>query len=438
MRICLPKQVNTILHILHTAGYEAYAVGGCVRDSLLGKEPDDWDITTSARPFQVKELFRHTVDTGIRHGTVTVLFQGEGFEVTTYRIDGVYEDARHPSEVTFTADLKEDLRRRDFTINAMAYNETEGLVDAFGGIQDLKEGVIRCVGDAEERFGEDALRMMRAVRFSAQLGFTIETRTQEAVRRLAPNLCQVSAERIRTELVKLLLSPHPDMLRVAWENGITAQILPEFDRAMKMPQNHPHHKYSVGEHILHSLTAIEPDRILRLVMLFHDLGKPLCRTVDAGGIDHFKGHGEIGREIAGEVLTRLKFDNATKDKVAKLVQYHDYSIPETYKGVRKAASRIGPELFLLLFPIKRADMAAQSGYMQAEKLRALEHVEEMYREILAATQCLTLKDLAVSGKDLIGAGMKPGREMGETLERLLALVLENPECNTKEYLLTQI
>ena len=209
--------------------------------------------------------------------------------------------------------MKEDLRRRDFTINAMAYNETEGLVDAFGGIQDLKEGVIRCVGDAEERFGEDALRMMRAVRFSAQLGFTIETRTQEAVRRLAPNLCQVSAERIRTELVKLLLSPHPDMLRVAWENGITAQILPEFDRAMKMPQNHPHHKYSVGEHILHSLTAIEPDRILRLVMLFHDLGKPLCRTVDAGGIDHFKGHGEIGREIAGEVLTRLKFDNATKD-----------------------------------------------------------------------------------------------------------------------------
>ncbi len=438
MRICLPKQVNTILHILHTAGYEAYAVGGCVRDSLLGKEPDDWDITTSARPFQVKELFRHTVDTGIRHGTVTVLFQGEGFEVTTYRIDGVYEDARHPSEVTFTADLKEDLRRRDFTINAMAYNETEGLVDAFGGIQDLKEGVIRCVGDAEERFGEDALRMMRAVRFSAQLGFTIEARTQEAVRRLAPNLRQVSAERIRTELVKLLLSPHPDMLRVAWENGITAQILPEFDRAMKMPQNHPHHKYSVGEHILHSLTAIEPDRILRLVMLFHDLGKPLCRTVDAEGIDHFKGHGEIGREIAGEVLTRLKFDNATKDKVAKLVQYHDYSIPETYKGVRKAASRIGPELFPLLFPIKRADMAAQSGYMQAEKLRALEHVEEMYREILAATQCLTLKDLAVSGRDLIGAGMKPGREMGETLERLLALVLENPECNTKEYLLTQI
>ena len=435
MKIHLPQKVNKIIRTLQSAGYEAFAVGGCVRDSILQREPDDWDITTSALPAQVKALFGHTIDTGIVHGTVTVMLGREGFEVTTYRIDGVYEDNRHPREVSFTGDLQEDLRRRDFTINAMAYNDTQGLVDVFGGIRDLEAKIIRCVGDPRERFGEDALRMMRAVRFSAQLGFDVEEGTKEAVREQAPDLCHVSAERIQAELVKLLCSPHPDYLRTAWELGITAQILPEFDRAMKTPQNHPHHCYSVGEHILHSLSAIEADRVLRLTMLFHDLGKPQCHTVDEKGLDHFKGHGAAGRDMADHIMTRLKFDNATKEQVMKLVAYHDNCVAETPAGVRRAASKIGPDNFPLLLAVKRADAAAQSSYLQEEKRKKLDHLEEIYREVKASSQCLTLKDLAVNGQDLIAAGIRPGPAMGEILKSLLELVLEDPQCNTKEYLL---
>lgn len=438
MEIRLPEKVKYIMDTLQDAGYEAYAVGGCVRDSILGRKPDDWDITTSAKPDAVKALFGRTVDTGIQHGTVTVILQKESFEVTTYRVDGEYEDGRHPKEVTFTASLREDLRRRDFTINAMAYNEKDGLVDAFGGIEDLRKKRIRCVGKARDRLTEDALRMMRAVRFSAQLGFEIEEETKTAIRRLAPSLRNVSAERIQTELVKLATSPHPAQLRVAYETGVTAAVFPEFDAAMRTPQNHPHHKYTVGEHILHSMEAIPPDKVLRLAMLFHDLGKPLCHTVDENGVDHFKGHAAVSEEIAENVMRRLKFDNDTKSRVTKLVFYHDYHIAETPRGVRRAANKIGTELFPLLLLVKRADVAAQSGYMEAEKLETLAQLEALYEAALAANECLSLKDLAVTGRDLIDAGMRPGREIGEKLEALLELVLENPERNTKEYLLTQI
>ena len=246
MRLTIPPKVSEILDILHSHGYEAYAVGGCVRDSILARTPDDWDITTSANPEEVKGLFRRTVDTGLQHGTVTVLLGEESFEVTTYRLDGEYEDSRHPREVTFTSSLQEDLKRRDFTINAMAYNRQEGLVDFFGGMADLQRKVIRAVGDPKERFSEDALRIMRAVRFSAQLGFSIERKTYEALRELAPSLVHISAERIQTELVKLLLSEHPEYLEAAWQTGITRVILPEFDAMMETPQNSPHHCYDVG------------------------------------------------------------------------------------------------------------------------------------------------------------------------------------------------
>ena len=287
----IPKNAETILHILEKAGYEAYVVGGCVRDSILGRSPDDWDITTSAKPEQVKALFHRTVDTGLQHGTVTVLMEKEGYEVTTYRVDGEYEDGRHPKEVTFTASLKEDLKRRDFTINAMAYNPSSGLVDLFGGLEDIERKIIRCVGDPLERFTEDALRIMRAVRFSAQLGFAIEEETRKALKVLAPNLKHVSAERIQVELVKLLMSPHPDYLRVAYEAGITAEFLPEFDACMTTSQNTPHHCYTVGEHILHSLCHVRADKVLRITMLLHDIGKPVVRKTDENGRDHFKMHG---------------------------------------------------------------------------------------------------------------------------------------------------
>lgn len=435
MQIRLPDKVNKIIEILTAAGYEAYAVGGCVRDSILGKEPNDWDITTSATPEETKGLFDRTIDTGIKHGTVTVMLDREGFEVTTYRVDGDYEDGRHPKEVTFTASLEEDLKRRDFTINAMAYNEQYGLVDIFGGVHDIEKGIIRCVGNAEERFTEDALRMMRAVRFSAQLGYQIDEGTKSAIRKLAPNLKLISAERIQAELVKLVTSPHPDYLRIAYETGITEQILPEFDICMQTAQNNPHHCYSVGEHILHAMLEIDADKVLRLGMLFHDIGKPETLTVDEAGITHNKGHAIVGEKMTRGILNRLKFDNDTIDKVTKIVLYHDQEIAPSDSGVRRAVNRMGEDIFPMLFPVRHADICAQSDYHKEEKLKRLAYIKEVYDGILQRQECLSLRDLAVTGNDLIALGIPAGREIGVLLKELLEIVLEEPERNTKEELL---
>lgn len=438
MHIYLPDKVKKIMETIESGGYEAYAVGGCVRDSILGRVPEDWDITTSASPQEVKNLFRRTIDTGIQHGTVTVMMEREGFEVTTYRIDGEYEDSRHPKEVTFTSNLTEDLKRRDFTINAMAYNERDGLVDVFGGVEDMGKRLIRCVGDPRERFEEDALRMMRAVRFSAQLGYKIEEKTNAAIKEMAGNLKNISAERIQSELVKLLLSPHPDYLRVCYDTGITRVILPEFDRCMETGQENPHHCYTVGEHILHSLNEIKADKALRLAMLFHDMGKPETKFTDEKGVDHFHGHAQAGEEITRRVMKRLRFDNATREKTAKLVLYHDYAVEASAKSVRRAVNRIGEDIFPCLFDVKEADIGAQSGYCREEKLEALEELRKIYAKILENRQCMSLRTLAVTGRDLIDAGMEPGKEIGRTLEGLLQIVLENPEENTREKLLEYV
>lgn len=435
IKIQLPEKVNTIIETLQSHGYEAYAVGGCVRDSLLGRTPGDWDITTSAMPEETKTLFSHTFDTGIEHGTVTVLLDREGFEVTTYRIDGKYEDSRHPSEVTFTRSLKEDLLRRDFTINAMAYNETSGLVDEFGGLKDLKARKIKCVGDAHARFSEDALRILRGVRFAAQLGFEIEEDTREGMRELAPTLANISAERIQVELVKMLTSDRPDLLRDAYELGITKVFLPEFDRMMETTQETPHHMYTVGEHTLHALCNVRPDKILRLTMLLHDTGKPALKMVDEEGVAHFKKHAFESEKIAKTVLRRLKFDNDTLRKVTRLVYYHDYRMPEKAVNVRRAMHTIGEDIFPYYLEVRRADVLAQSMYQREDKIRNLDGVEARYREIVEAGQCVSLKELAISGKDLIEAGMEPGKEIGETLKKMLSLVIEHPELNTKEELL---
>lgn len=435
MRIQLPDKVREIIDILTAAGYEAYAVGGCVRDSVLGRVPNDWDITTSAKPSEVKRLFPWTIDTGIKHGTVTVMLDRVGFEVTTYRIDGDYEDGRHPKEVTFTACLEEDLKRRDFTINAMAYNDRAGLVDIFGGIQDIQQKVVKCVGDAQERFTEDALRMLRAVRFSAQLGYQIEESTKLAIRKMAPNLKLISAERIQAELIKLVTSPHPDYLRTAYETGITEQILPEFDLCMETAQNNPHHCYSVGEHLLHSMQEIEADKVLRLGMLFHDIGKPRTLTIDEAGIIHNKGHAEAGERMTREILRRLKFDNDTLEKVVKIVRFHDQEIGLTESGVRRAVNRIGEDIFPLLFAVRYADIQAQSDYMREDKINKLVRLRELYDGICQRKECISLKGLAVNGSDLIALGVTPGREIGRLLKELLDLVLENPESNTREELL---
>lgn len=439
LKITVPDKAGHIVRTIQAAGYEAYVVGGCVRDSLLGREPQDWDITTSATPEQVKALFPRTVDTGLQHGTVTVLEGGEGFEVTTYRIDGKYEDNRHPSAVTFTPNLEEDLLRRDFTINAMAYNDEAGLVDFYGGREDMRIGVIRCVGKPEERFEEDALRILRAIRFAAQLGYHIDAYTVTAIRKLASNLNNISAERIQAELVKIMLSPHPDYLRGAYAMGITKVILPELDRAMETQQYHPHHIYSVGEHILHSLKSVGPDRVLRLTMLLHDIGKPDTMTVDEDGITHFHGHAKVSAEMAEKILRRLKFDNDTINMVRRLVMYHDYgndAEPDA-RMVRHAVNKIGQDAFPLLFQVKYADISAQSDYMRQQKLERLEKWKQLYAEMMEKQECVTLKNLAVTGSDLIDAGMKPGKELGDVLQKLLALVLDDPSCNTKEKLLAE-
>lgn len=437
LKIELPQKVSRILEQIQAAGFEAYAVGGCVRDSILGRTPDDWDITTSAKPEQIKQIFRRTVDTGIQHGTVTVLLDKEGFEVTTYRVDGEYEDSRHPKEVLFTASLEEDLKRRDFTINAMAYNETDGLVDIFGGIRDLQKGIIRCVGNPIERFTEDALRMMRAIRFSAQLGYEIEDNTKQAIKELAPTLRRISAERIQVELVKLMVSPHPDYLRIAYDTGVTKIVFPEWDKAMETPQNHPHHCYGVGEHILHSLDKVPADKVLRLAMLLHDIAKPETLEIDDTGVTHFHGHAVVGEEMARTILRRLRMDNDTISKVCRLVRFHDYGngVEPDGRIVRRAVNKVGEDLFPSLLLVRKADILAQSDYKREEKLNTLAAWENCFNEIREAGQCVSLKTLAVNGRDLIEAGLAPGKELGNILESLLKEVLEEPEKNNKAYLL---
>ena len=436
--IQLPEKVGRIIGTLQEHGYEAYAVGGCIRDSILGREPEDWDITTSAMPEETKALFDKTFDTGIQHGTITVLLEKEGFEVTTYRIDGKYEDSRHPKEVTFTRNLREDLLRRDFTINAMAYNETDGLVDIFGGLEDLEAGMIRCVGTAKERFKEDALRILRGVRFAAQLGFDIEEDTRQGMKELAWTLQNISAERIQVELVKMITSKRPEMLREAYELGMTRIVLPEFDQLMTTGQETPHHMYSVGEHTLHAMKNIRADKILRLAMLLHDMGKPALKTVDEAGVAHFKKHALESERIAENVLRRLKFDNDTIRKVTRLVRCHDLRMPATAKSVRSAMNQIGEELFPYYMEVRRADVLAQSMYQREEKIENLDQIEELYRQIVEDGDCVSLKDLAVTGRDLIASGMKPGKEIGEKLEELLKLVIEDPKLNTKEELLKRL
>ena len=438
MKILIPTQAAKIIKPLSSHGYEAYAVGVSARDSILGKTPSDWDITTSARPEQVKALFAKTIDTGIKHGTVTVMMDKTGYEVTTYRIDGLYEDHRRPNDVTFTTSLREDLMRRDFTINAMAYNDTDGLIDLFGGMDDLQSRVIRCVGNARDRFEEDALRMLRAVRFAGQLHFRIESSTREAIIACHNNLKDVSAERIQMELLKLLISDHPEVFREAYATGLTSVFLPEFDRMMDTGQKNPHHCYSVGEHTLHAVCMIEPNPVLRLTMLLHDVGKPATKTTDQYGIDHFYNHYKVGAEMSKEILKRLKFDNKTIQVVCQLISHHDirFKNPKTsgQRHVRKVMHSIGPNLFPYLLKVMEADVRSQSDYYQAEKLSILKETWESYEEILKKQDCLSLKDLKINGNQLKALGIREGKTIGAILKTLLSMVLEHPELNEYSYL----
>lgn len=380
----IPAHVEQIIRTLNSHGYEAFAVGGCVRDTLLGRKPGDWDITTSARPEQVKELFRRTIDTGIQHGTVTIMMDKTGYEVTTYRIDGEYEDGRHPKQVEFTSDLLEDLRRRDFTINAMAYSHETGIVDAFDGMSDLKARRIRCVGNAMERFTEDALRILRAIRFSAQLDFEIEPETFQAISVIAPNLAKVSKERIQMELTKLLCSEHPEKMREVYETGISTYVSPAF---ANLDWKH-----------LRVSSALPKEKYVRWAAFLR------CGN---------------GAEQAVQILRDLKLDNDTISKVKTLVTWADV-IPEVSEpSVRRMMSRMEPEVWDSLMEL--------NGY--GFEIRSL------VTKIRERGDCLRLKELAVKGQDLIAAGVKPGKEMGAMLQTLLEHVLEVPQDNEKEKLL---
>ncbi|MCM1271975.1 MAG: CCA tRNA nucleotidyltransferase [Clostridium sp.] len=436
-KIDIPDGAGYIINELNKNGYEAYIVGGCVRDALLGRIPSDWDITTSATPGDIKRIFRRTVDTGIEHGTVTVLTYEyapiTSYEVTTYRIDGAYSDHRRPDSVSFTTSLEEDLKRRDFTINAMAYNDERGLVDLYGGCSDLKNGIIKCVGNASERFDEDALRILRAVRFAAQLSFDIEEETRQAMKRQSVFLKDISAERIQMELTKLITSKHPEKLITAYELGITSIILPEFDAMMETEQNNPYHIYNVGMHTIEVMKHIPQTPVLRYTALLHDVGKPNKKQIGKDGYDHFYGHQEESQEMARRILRRLKLDNHTIDKTCLLIKYHDFGISEdiSTKSIRRFVSKLGAENFEDFMYIRRADMAGQSGYRLEERKQTVEKIRDTFRTIMEEEQCIRLADLKLNGSDLIHMGMTPGKELGETLKYLFELVLDYPELNEK-------
>ncbi len=431
----IPENVAYILKTLNDLGFEAFAVGGCIRDVILGKEPQDWDITTSAKPEQVKNIFHKTFDTGIEHGTITVLLDHCGYEVTTYRIDGEYKDGRHPEEVIFTSNLTEDLKRRDFTINAMAYNPKVGVVDEFGGIDDLNQGVIRCVGNAKERFKEDALRILRAIRFSAQLDFVIEDSTFQGIKALKENLMHVSRERINVELTKTICSAHPEKLRLCYETGVSKIIMPWFDKMMEMEQHNPYHSFSVGEHSIRVMQNIEAKPFLRWAALLHDVAKPSCQTRDKNGIDHFYGHQQKGKEEAKKILSDLRFDNKTIRNVTRLVACHDMSPELTEKGIRQNIYQIGEDLYPYFLQLKRADAAGKSEFAKKEVFQDIDTMEKLYQQILEKHCCLSMKNLAVTGNDLMEAGFAQGPALGKILKKLLEMVVDQPTLNQKEVLL---
>lgn len=438
-KIEIPKQVKMIIGILEQNGFEAFAVGGCVRDTILGRTPMDWDITTSALPHQVKALFHRTIDTGIRHGTVTVMLSRVGYEVTTYRIDGEYRDSRHPDSVEFTSNLIEDLKRRDFTINAMAYNETVGLVDAFDGMGDIERKMIRCVGEAKERFEEDALRILRAVRFSAQLGFDIDPSTMEAVKALAYSLDNISAERIRTELEKLIVSEHPEKLRTAYEAGITKVVFPEFDAMMECPQHTPYHQYDVGEHTIKVMKNVPDTREMRWAALLHDVGKPKSVTYDKKDPSrmHFYGHAQVGAKMAADIMRRLKMDNKTIKLVSRLVECHDdrpVSRELSQEAVRRSVHKIGKDIYEMYLQLVYADFQGKSDYGKEKGYDGYLYVCRQFEDILNNKICTSTREMDITGKDLIAMGCPTGSIIGDVLDMLLEEVLETPSMNEKAIL----
>lgn len=398
MHITLPTKVKQIISKLEKADFEAYAVGGCVRDSILGRSPEDWDITTSAKPEEVKRLFNATIDTGLQHGTVTVVIEKEGFEVTTFRLDGDYTDGRHPDRVAFTSSLTEDLRRRDFTINAMAYSEKRGLIDEFDGERDLEDGVIRAVGDACERFSEDALRMLRAIRFAGQLNFKIADETFDAIKELSQNIAKVSVERIAKELEKLLLSGNPEYIALVYETGIFSVIAPEVAKLFENGE------ISASIEALNRASFPEKKELYQIRLAIFLEG--------------------LGADKAAKLLKRLKLDNDTINTVKKLLELSLREVENNETDMRRTVKEAGYKMMPLLLEMRRA--------------KGLKDNKDLYQTVIDNCYCTSISELNINGKDLMDAGIPKGALIGSTLERLLELVIEKPELNTRESLLLEV
>jgi tRNA nucleotidyltransferase (CCA-adding enzyme) len=380
-------------------------------------------------------MFEKTIPTGIKHGTVSVLLENEIFEITTYRVDGEYSDGRHPDEIFFTSDIKEDLKRRDFTINAIAYNQEKGIVDPFDGISDIKNRLIRCVGNPDDRFNEDSLRMMRAIRFSAQLGFRIEENTYYSIRNNASLIDRVSYERIQMELNKILLLDSAKF-KLLHNTGILKYIIPEVSRLEKVEQNTPYHRFDVYRHTLTAVDAIEVELDLKLTMLFHDTGKYTSKTTDENGRDHFYGHANDSVKITEVILDRLKYSNQIKSKVLILIKYHDYKLKKDKKSVKKLINKLGSiEMFREWLKVRWSDIIGKNPkYIKSRILDVIEY-EKLLEEIIKEDECYSVKDLAVTGNDLMEIGFKKGKLIGTALKELLDVVIENPEFNEKEKLI---
>lgn len=438
MTMDMLKNVDIAINLLQSAGFEAYAVGGCVRDSLLGKTPNDWDITTSAKPENMKSVFVNfrCIDTGIKHGTVTVVIDGEPLEITTFRLDGEYEDNRHPKSVTFTSNLGADLGRRDFTVNAMAYSKMTGTVDLFGGQNDLKNGIIRCVGDPDRRFNEDALRILRALRFASALDFEIEEKTAQSLLKNRARLGNISEERIAKELLKLVCGKGAKRILTDFA-PVLFEILPELQPMYKNSHDNPHHCYDIYEHTLIAVESIDPEPTLRFAMLLHDCGKPAVKKFDENGVAHFYGHQRISAEISAQILARLKVSNKFRDEILFLVSNHDrWELYENTEKMPRYLSKFGLDGVLNLLKVMRADVLAQSPEYRY-RLDQIADAEETAKNLAAQKPCLSLSELQINGRTLMDIGIPQGRKLGAVLAQLLDEVIDGVTKNTQEALTTR-
>lgn len=436
MIIKLPHQAATLINRLEIRGHEAFVVGGCVRDSILGRSPSDWDICTSAQPDELKSCFEgfRIIETGLKHGTLTVLVDEQPYEVTSYRIDGAYSDGRRPDQVTFTTNIEEDLSRRDFTVNAMAWNPRIGLVDRFGGMEDLQKRRIRCVGEGEKRFSEDGLRIMRAIRFASQLEFKVEGKTAKALHCCLPLLSRIAPERIRAEFDKLLLGPGAAKTLDEYRD-IVAYIIPEAASMFDLDQKNPYHIYTVWDHTLRAVSHVKSLPDLKLSAFFHDIGKPGSMTVDKEGFGHFYKHEALSQTIARQVMQRLRYDNRTIERVTALVQNHSIVFVPTYKQARKLLARLGEDLLRLLMELECADVKSQNPCYTQQRLDNIAAFGQAVDEVLAEKQCFSLKHLAVNGRDLMVLGVPQGPEIGRILKELFRQVLDGSIINEKQVLL---